>query len=83
MTTPQSPAAAAYIASVQALRASSASLLVFVEQDQNDPDRLRELERQRQNAYLNWSNSVHYLRTLPVAEMAAAMDQIETALGYQ
>lgn len=82
MTAPVSPAAA-YISSTLALRASTDSIAKFIQEDPDNLQRLNELQKQREEAYLNWSNAASMLKTLPVSEMSAAMIHIETVLGYK
>ncbi|EHB50081.1 hypothetical protein MKY82_22265 [Paenibacillus sp. FSL W7-1279] len=82
MTAPVSPAAA-YISSTLALRASTDTIAKFIQEDPDNLQLLKELLKQREEAYLNWSNAASMLKTLPVSEMSAAMIHIETVLGYK
>ncbi|HAF97506.1 MULTISPECIES: hypothetical protein [Paenibacillus] len=82
MTAPVSPAAA-YISSTLALRASTDSIAKFIQEDPDNLQRLNELQKQREEAYLNWSNAASLLKTLPVPEMAEALGQIESTLWYR
>lgn len=82
MNTPaaQSPADV-YIASTQALRASTESISQFIREDPENVQRLNELNSQREEAYRNWANAAHLLKTLPASEMAVALSRIERELN--
>lgn len=76
----QSPADV-YIATTQALRASTESISQFIEEDPENLQRLNELNSQREEAYRNWSNAAHLLKSLPASEMAVALSRIEHELN--
>lgn len=82
MNTPvaQSPVAV-YIASTQALRASTESISQFIREDPENVQRLNELNSQREEAYRNWTNAAYLLKTLPSSEMAVALSRIEYELN--
>lgn len=81
--TPPVSTAAAYISSTLALRASTDSIEKFIQEDPDNLERLKELLKQRDEAYLNWSNAASLLKTLPIPEMAEALEQIEMTLWYK
>jgi hypothetical protein len=82
MNTPvaQSPADV-YIATTQALRASTESISQFIQEDPENIQRLNELNSQREEAYRNWTNAAYLLKTLPAPEMAVALSRIEHELN--
>lgn len=76
----QSPAEV-YIATTQALRASTESISQFIEEDPENVQRLNELRSEREQAYLNWTDAAYLLKTLPASEMAVALSRIEQELN--
>lgn len=76
----QSPADV-YIATTQALRASTESISQFIQEDPENIERLKELNSQREEAYRNWTNAAYLLKTLPAPEMTVALSRIEHELN--
>ncbi|MBO2942774.1 hypothetical protein JJQ72_02085 [Paenibacillus sp. F411] len=82
MNTPVSRSPAdVYIATTQALRASTVSISQLIMQDPDNIQRLNELKSQREEAYLNWANAAYLLKTLPAPEMAVVLNRIEQELN--
>lgn len=76
----QSPADV-YIATTQALRASTELISQFIQEDAENIQRLNELNSQREEAYRKWTNAAYLLKTLSAPEMAVALSRIEHKLN--